>query len=285
MGGGIMVAIAAGLWLLYLLPSWFKRREYVAAERMQQTARILETTERSAAMNVEAPKLVEAPRLVDAPAPKRRTAPGPVAVGRAVVLPTPVAEDSRALAASRLRRTRAITTLVLFLAAVIAVVQLGLIVGTGAVAASWIILSGAGLAVVSSVAMLGRLAEVSRRRRVEPERAARRTSLGHAPAAVRVKATAQPWTPVAMPKPLYLSHSVDAPTIAAAVQLERDRIEAAAELLRAAAAAEEALRAVQATAPPLRPGERSFASMGIVDDDAASAPDLDAMLARRRAVG
>ena len=263
-GGGIMVAVAAVLWLVYLMPTWLKRREFAEYQSVES-----EKPERSLAMTVDAPK--------------RRTPSGPVAVGRPVVLPAPVAEDPRARAARRLRRTRALTALVLFVAVTLVVVQVGLIIGTGAVAASWIVLAAAGLTSVGSLAMLARLAEVSRQRRVEPARAARRTSLGHRP--VVAQAPAQPWTPVAVPKPLYLSHQVDAPTIAAAVQLERDRIEAAAELVRAAAAAEEALRAVQATASPLRPGERSFASMGIIDDDATSAPDLDAMLARRRAVG
>lgn len=264
-GGGIMLAVAAILWLVYLMPTWLKRREFAEYQSVES-----EKPERSLAMTVDAPK--------------RRTAPGPVAVGRPVVLPTPVAEDPRTRATRRLRRTRALTSLVLFVAVTLIVVQVGLIIGTGAVAASWIVIAVAGLAVIGSLAMLGRLAEVSRQRRVEPvEGAVRRTSLGHRP--VVAQAPAQPWTPVAMPKPLYLSHQVDAPTIAAAVQLERDRIEAAAELIRAAAAAEDALRAVQATASPLRPGERSFASMGIVDDGATSAPDLDAMLARRRAVG
>ena len=44
-GGGLMLAIAATLWLAYLEPNWFKRREYLATERnavrLQQTLRIL----------------------------------------------------------------------------------------------------------------------------------------------------------------------------------------------------------------------------------------------------
>ena len=44
-GGGLMLAIAAALWLAYLVPNWFKRREYLATERnavrLQQTIRVL----------------------------------------------------------------------------------------------------------------------------------------------------------------------------------------------------------------------------------------------------
>src|SRR3954471_13956801 len=46
-GGGtaIMIAIAAGLWFLYLVPTWIRRREYLATERtatrLQQTIRIM----------------------------------------------------------------------------------------------------------------------------------------------------------------------------------------------------------------------------------------------------
>ena len=49
-GGGtaIMLAIAAGLWFLYLVPTWVRRREYLATERtatrLQQTMRVLAET-------------------------------------------------------------------------------------------------------------------------------------------------------------------------------------------------------------------------------------------------
>ncbi len=33
MGGGVVLAIAAALWLLYLVPTWLRRREYLATER------------------------------------------------------------------------------------------------------------------------------------------------------------------------------------------------------------------------------------------------------------
>ncbi|MFF1878516.1 hypothetical protein [Leifsonia sp. NPDC058230] len=59
MGGGVVVAIAAVLWLAYLIPVWSRRREYLATERnavrLQQTLRILaETSEIPEEVRLEA---------------------------------------------------------------------------------------------------------------------------------------------------------------------------------------------------------------------------------------
>src|SRR4051794_4703382 len=59
LGGGVMVAVAAALWIAYLLPSWLHRRQYIATERnavrLQQTLRILaETAETPEQVRVEA---------------------------------------------------------------------------------------------------------------------------------------------------------------------------------------------------------------------------------------
>ncbi|WP_350349347.1 hypothetical protein ABIQ69_05345 [Agromyces sp. G08B096] len=58
-GGGVLVAVAAALWIAYLLPTWLRRRQYLATERnavrLQQTLRILaETAETPEAVTVEA---------------------------------------------------------------------------------------------------------------------------------------------------------------------------------------------------------------------------------------
>ena len=58
-GGGLLVAVAALLWIAYLLPSWLRRRQYLATERnavrLQQTLRILaETAETPEPVRVEA---------------------------------------------------------------------------------------------------------------------------------------------------------------------------------------------------------------------------------------
>ena len=264
LGGGIMLAIAAALWLVYLVPSWLKSREYLATEknavRLQQTIRVL----------AETSEVSRGELLKQLPS-------GPVAVGRPArpVFETP---DKRAVSAvHRLRRTRVATAFVLLVSVVVALVQVVVMIGGGAVAGSWLLLGGAGIGVLSSLAMLGRLAEVSRSRGQVAARAPRRTSLGARPTAPA--AHAQPWTPVQVPKPLYLSRGT-APALPA---------EDPAVLAAAAAEAEKALRDVEqppAVNPPLAPAARSkFASMGIVDAASAPAPDIDAALARRRAAG
>lgn len=266
-GGGIMLAIAAILWMVYLLPNWLKNREYLATEknavRLQQTIRVLaETSEVSRAQML-------------------RTLPsGPVAVGRPVrqVFDTP---DKRSVGAMhRLRRTRVATAFVLLLSVVVGLVQVGVMVAGGGVATAWLLLGVSALGALSSVAMLGRLAEVARARRTVGQVPARRTSLGHDPAAV-ARATPD-WTPVPVPQPLYLSRG----TVAAAPV-----VDPTAELIVAAAAAEQVLRDIEqppgiapAAQPPAAAPSR-FAAMGIVDPASAPAPDIDAALARRRAAG
>ena len=59
LGGGVMVAVAAILWVAYLMPTWARRRQYLATERnavrLQQTMRILaETAEVPREVHLEA---------------------------------------------------------------------------------------------------------------------------------------------------------------------------------------------------------------------------------------
>ncbi|NUS98247.1 MAG: large exoprotein, partial [Gemmatimonadaceae bacterium] len=48
LGGGVIVLVAAALWLVYLLPTWHSRRQYDAAERnavrLNQALRVLAET-------------------------------------------------------------------------------------------------------------------------------------------------------------------------------------------------------------------------------------------------
>ncbi|QTX04027.1 hypothetical protein [Agromyces archimandritae] len=57
-GGGVLAAVAAALWIAYLLPSWFRRRQYLAEERnvvrLQQALRVIaETSETPETVEVE----------------------------------------------------------------------------------------------------------------------------------------------------------------------------------------------------------------------------------------
>ena len=163
-------------------------------------------------------------------------------------------------------------------------VQLALILVNGAVVASWLVLAASVGVSLGSVSLLGRLAAASQRRSEVSAPVTRRTSMSRAP----VMASAVPeresrWTPVPVPKPLYLSRSV-APT--------QPMGDPAAQLRTAASTAEEALRVAQRTVPVIileaptpAAAPSRFARMGIVDDATTAAPDLDAVLARRRAAG
>jgi hypothetical protein len=160
---------------------------------------------------------------------------------------------------------------------------------------SWLLLGGASAPAVGAFIVLGRLARASRRQLVAPAvayapvAAAFYDDAEHAAPAPAAQAT---WTPQPLPKPLYLARG----TIAASAMAS---VDAAAELRRAAARADLALRAAQietevtplrarpaAAAPAVeRAGQAPsrFASMGVVSDVEARAIDLDAALRRRRA--
>src|SRR5215218_1422867 len=244
-GAGIMLALAAVLWVVYLVPSWFRRREYLATERnavrLQQSLRILaetaelpevvrtETSARSVAAQERAIRELEKRRRLEekrlaaeaksrsaAAAHTRRstTIPEPVARGAetapaARLAETPMVAPKRA---ARLRRTRLLATSLL-LAGVVAMLASG-----GAVAASGPsptvsagIAAGGGAAVLA-LTLLSRLAAVSRSL-ARPAAGFRRMRVEVAD--FEFEAEDREWTPVPLPKPLYLSTPVVAPPVMA----------------------------------------------------------------------
>jgi len=292
-----MLALAAGLWLVYLIPTWLRRREYLATERnavrLQQTLRILaESAEIPTAVRAETSaksvaafqrSLLQQQQLADA-VERARDAAASRQMGRQLAQAQPALAavvNSRSLASRRLRRTRAVTSTV-FLASVAAlVVQLVLLATTGMAAGTPAVLAFAAVGSVTSFAMLGRLASISRARTAalvqQPvERRVQRSAPVARPQAAPV--AEKQWTPVPVPKPLYLSRPAPQPVVIVADEV-------AAELRQAAAAAEQARRAAEA-APVVQPipitRPSRFAAMGIVDESAVAAPDLDAVLRRRR---
>ena len=278
-GGGLMLAVAAALWMVYLIPNWLKRREYLATERnavrLQQTIRVLSETAEVpehvrvatvAPMRQAAPQRVVAAPMAPKPAPMTAPAPKPAAAPMS-------AERVVSLASLRLRRTRAVTSLVLLVAIVAAVVQVALMVTTGAVAGGWLVLGVSTVGAVGSVALLGRLAGVSRARSaagVAP-RVARTVRMSE-PVESTVAEPQREWTPVRVPKPVYLSKPVVAPSTMAD------------PAVRIAAEAERAQRPPEREVAAL---DQRLAAMGVVDVAAQPSPlhDLDAVLARRRAAG
>jgi len=292
-GGGVMLALAAGLWLVYLVPSWLRRREYLATERnavrLQQTLRVLaetaevpvavraETTARSVAeqqrtLRQAQQQAMREARAVEAAHRAREAAVLRRAERIADAQPAVAAVVSaRALAARRLRRTRALTSMVLFAALVTAGVQLVLMAATGVAAGAWAVLAFSAVAGVSSFSLLGRLAAVSRSRAaLVAERAPLRRTMSAPVSRVEPVETQTTWTPIPVPKPLYLSRAV----------MDQVVVEAdiAAEQLRAASAEAQArLRAAEAALPSI--------AAPVEEKRTLRALDLDEVLRRRRAAG
>jgi len=345
-GGGtaIMLALAAVLWFLYLLPTWVRRREYLATERnatrLQRAIRVMaETSElpdevrleasareaaqrekllrqeqrradavaraevtaaaaRARAAEARAAEIERAARAVTATA-ERVVAQRPVAVrtasGSPVSLASRVSPVSRVSpAAERLRRARRVAGLLLLASVAVAAVQAWLMVSTGAVLGSWLVLAACGAGAVTSLSLQRRIVE--RSLTLAPAASGRvvRRSASTLIDAEPVVEPAREWTPVPIPKPLYLEHQ-QAPRVSVAPPVTAE------ELLRAAAVeAERALAAAHAEpevvpfpvrpavqpAPAAAPAPTSkpsrYASMGIVDSSSGAMPDLDEVLRRRR---
>lgn len=271
-GGGVLVAVAAALWIAYLLPNWLRRRQYLATERnavrLQQTLRILaETAETPEAVVVEATarevatqqrilheheaaarlaaeaaeqiaiaERREAEEVADAARARAEAATAARAPAtEPIELPAGSSDATGRAARLALRRKRAVCSLTAF-AALLTVVG-GLV--AAAFGASLLV---AGVAGVVFLAAFGGLLALAR---VQPPRQASVVAQPM-PAAPEfepielVDTAAEPagWTPQPLPRPLHLSRGTIAATAMAS-------IEAAAELKRAEAEAAVARRAEQ----------------------------------------
>lgn len=306
-GGGtaILIAIAAALWLLYLVPMWRRRSEYLATERnairLQQTLRIM-------AQTAEVPDEVRAELTARDVAAQQRTLAArqreELAIARAreaaaqralrarlsESAPGLMAEvDAARLGQRRLRRSRAATSLLTLLSIV------GIVVAI--VSGAWAWAGLAGFVAISGVTLLAGLARAQRRRTEPVAGVAASQFVDLAPPVRRAPPVVRrEWTPVPLPKPSYLSAPV-VPAGAAAPALDHVAALAAAaaeaeRAQRAAAAASDAAT-LPARAPSTtsegesreveRPAASRFDRMGLVDQLPTRPPDLDEVLRRRRA--
>jgi hypothetical protein len=298
--GGIMVALAAGLWMVYLMPTWFKRREYAALEktniRRQQALRVLEETapvpvvERVAEIVSPSGQVTDRDKLAEAIKRSRDAQAARVAsrqYAEEVAAPTQSA-TAKARVARRLRRTRAGASLLLIAAVATIAVQVFLMVSTGIAAGAFSVLGFAAVVGIVSFAALGRLASIARRRAsvvlpiAKPRAQPVRVTVVEQPEVTR-EAVATTWTPVAVPKPIYLTRSEAAPLASTSNPLEALRA-AALESDRALRDAQESPEVVP-IARPERPAVAAspYAGMGIIGDADVAGPDLDEVLRRRRA--
>lgn len=311
LGGGIMVVLAAGLWLVYLMPTWFKRREFAASERTelrrQLALRTLQQTSPEPAKPsvmerveeiVSSGQVTDHVRLAEAIARSRQAQAARVK-GRKLVeeASAPVqAATTKARVARRLRRTRALATLLLLAAVITVLVQATLMVATGIAPTAWAVLGFSAVVGVVSVAALGRLATMARRRAVVPVSRESQPLVEYfvEPVAdVIHEAEITSWTPVAVPKPQYLTRASAAPAV----------LDDAVAILKAeAAVAELALREAQHATMPIfastpeivsvgetaaraagATGRSRWASMGVIEPVSVESTDLDDILRRRRA--
>ena len=333
LGGGVMIAVAAALWVTYLMPTWARRRQYLTTERnavrLQQTMRILaETSEVPQQVRLEANartvvtqrKLLaqaeddaraEAKAVTDAAASARRSAAALAAANRAAASRAVAAQAAAVRAgaahagvvagspgrALRLRRVRALTSLILLVGLIFFVSGLFAVAAGGA----WTALVGGLVTVTLSFGALSRLARTARRahRHAAAANGAQVSTgaarVGQAFEPVQLEETpvvAPSWTPLPLPRPMHLSRGSVAQAAMASVEAAADlrKVAAEAELARRAAALEVAVTPLKrATAAqesvPAAPAASRFASMGVVGDTAPGMSDLDDVLRRRRAVG
>ena len=240
LSGGVVIALAATLWLAYLVPTWLRRRDYLNAERnavrLQQTLRILaETAEVPDEVRVEATArdvarqqklLKKMQEKADAaarasasvrPVPAQSVAPVPSAspVAPAQLRPAAVPhalsrQEREHVFAKAVRRTRLATTG----AMLAALVGIGFGVYSLVAVASWWVLA-------ASIVLLGCAFAVQRRlaTQVTAHRAAQRQRVlavrsdpelyDHAPRVElqpeRVERADATWRPQPLPKPMYQS--------------------------------------------------------------------------------
>ena len=293
LGGGAIIAFAAVLWLLYLTPTWLRRREYVRTERtavrLQQTLRVLAETaevpdevraEVSAKSVAEQHRaLRESARRAEAVArPRDARAERTLAkAGRVPREPRVRAAAASEVAATRLRRSRVLATNIL----VVGITLTGWGVSDLAAGGPWEFLIAGLVVSFLAVGLLQRASTVAAAHRavaavdqavVVPEEQRSFTDWQ------RAEPSRPTWTPVPLPRPRYLEQAVAEATPAP----PRNDIAIAASLRAAAQRADEALRAAHA-APEVAALDRT--PVDAVDAMAESGPvltDLDGVLRRRR---
>jgi hypothetical protein len=264
-GGGtaIMLAIAAGLWFLYLVPTWVRRREYLATERtatrLQQTMRVLAET-------------AEVPESVRVAATAREAAKAERALRAQQKRVDAVVNSAESLRRQRIRRTRRLASLLMVAATVLGLVQIWLMATTGVTMGSWLVLTGTLAGGGVAIAVQRRLDQQAMPRRNAPARATRSGIPAELLEGVPARPVAPaPWTPVAVPAPLYRSKPAPQRLTPAVPVLEDIRPAATVTPLR--------------SDPPAVARKSGFAAMGIVDPADSAAPDLDEVLRRRRTAG
>ncbi|MDH6424208.1 hypothetical protein M2114_000325 [Aurantimicrobium minutum] len=288
-GGGIVFAIAAALWVVYLIPTYLRRRNFDATERnavrMQQTIRALaETTDVPEEIRVEA----SARAVIE----QKRVLRQAEAAARAQVRQATsraVGYDEAAVTAARRARRNRLASAVFLLATIAGVVTgIVLLVNGG----SWETLAISCISFAIALVVQEVVVSVSAPAEVAPANADRFASDVFDQGYFKAAPAARTWTPTALPRPLHLSEG----TLAQAVvqsQLAADRMRQNAQesalverMSMDQAGLENLRRSVPATpvqAPVADSVTARLAGMGVVAETESTQLDLDAVLRRRRA--
>lgn len=301
LGGGVIVAVSVLLWMVYLVPSWYERRQYDSAERnavrLNQALRVLaETSETPREVHVElsarAAQLQqrEARRAL---AEKERLAKLTAAERESAALEQARAElaAARALPAARRARARRRARLLVTVIGVIGLALAGVGGWQFAVTGAQTLLWAAVGVVALSALLLTRMARVSSRAAVRAQAPVEVSQVRPAPQLqdVALPERSRAWAPRQLPQPL---------TAAAGSRAAATVDAAAARAALRQAAIDEAMRQrAEATAPPRLDTARAereraaraatpaaasvdFGRMGYVDDAEIEAHVRD-LLARR----
>jgi hypothetical protein len=288
LGGGLVFALAAALWIVYLIPTYFRRKNFVATERnavrLQQTIRALaETADVPEEVRVEASaRAVIEQKKVLRQAESAARANVRAAAGRAVGY-----DDAVVKAAQKARRNRLISAL--FLLATVIGIAVGIsLLATGG---SWETLA---ISCLAFAVALGIQESVVSSTQVLSHASTNRFASDIFDHGGYVAPSQQrSWTPQPLPKPLHLSEGTLAQAVVQSqIAAERMRYVAAeSALIERVSLGEAGLEGVRAQAraaavpdAQAQPAvSNRLAGMGVIEQTESAQIDLDAVLARRRA--
>lgn len=245
----MLLAVAGVLWLVYLVPIWLRRSEYLATERnaarLGQTLRVLaETAEPTEELRTELTAREVAKQHRDAE--------------RALRAQSYSADELRARRRRILRSTTTLFT---------AIGLAGLVSSISLQAAFWVTAALTGKTLVG-IAVLGVLARSGKRPvNVAPAQAPSRVPAGRPAAAARVPR---------LPEPLSSRQAISAQDTPLP---SREELLKQARRAAAVARPEEAAAEAEKLAPVSQ-----FDQMGRIDRSGTATPDIDEALRRRRAV-
>lgn len=293
LGGGLVFAIAAVLWIAYLIPSWLRRKNFMATEqntaRLQQTIRVLVESE-------DAPAVIRADVSSRGVHEQHKALREAEAKARAAMQAQIQAEALAALDPAQVavlerhrRRTQRLIAFIILVVSVLTTAAGATLVGYTGSAALLVV----GIAsVLISLVGLRILAAKPRVRVAAPARLHSSEFVDYAPLS---SAPSRTWTPQSMPRPLHLEPgslaraTVDSADVASrlrrAAQEEalRDRMDRASEISRERRIAEHAETSVPVAPAAAVPGD-VLADIAGLSEQSTGAFNLDELY-RRRAVG